>query len=242
MIQASSPSLMSLSLPTSESSSVLDMSHPSHSSSFQLLLNVALQNYTNRTGLKLLDHPFARQLETRGSVDSIYSLLQELVRGFRGFREDGKIMKPLKCAVHVLHGLSTSTALGEGIGLVRRMYPIVFFSPPDVYSKATPTRKGSVCCFRNLTYRKLLSPFLCSYAYHIPGYQAARDVSTSYDALVELFESIERFLRRLDVYTRIPLTAAMADIVIKILTEVLTTLALATKQVKEGRLSQSCHP
>ena len=114
-------------LPTSESSSVLDMSHPFPSSSFQLLFNVALQDYTNRTGLKLLDHPFAKQLEKRGSVDSIYSLLQELVHGFRGFREDGKITKPLKCAVQVLHGLSTSTALGEGIGLVRRTYPVVFF-------------------------------------------------------------------------------------------------------------------
>ena len=69
--------------------------------------------------------------------------------------------------------------------------------------------------------------------------QAVKDVSASYDALVDLFESIENFLGRLDIYTKIPLTAAMADIIIKIIVEVLTTLALATKQVKQGRLSQS---
>jgi hypothetical protein len=69
--------------------------------------------------------------------------------------------------------------------------------------------------------------------------QAVKDVSASYDALVDLFESIENFLSRLDIYTKIPLTAAMADIIIKIIVEVLTTLALATKQVKQGRLSQS---
>jgi hypothetical protein len=69
--------------------------------------------------------------------------------------------------------------------------------------------------------------------------QAVKDVSASYDALVDLFESIENFLSRLDIYTKIPLTAAMTDIIIKIIVEVLTTLALATKQVKQGRLSQS---
>jgi hypothetical protein len=55
---------------------------------------------------------------------------------------------------------------------------------------------------------------------------------------VDLFESIENFLSRLDIYTKIPLTGAMTDIVIKIMVEVLTTLALATKQVKQGRLSE----
>ena len=69
--------------------------------------------------------------------------------------------------------------------------------------------------------------------------QAVKDVSASYDALVDLFESIESFLARLDIYTKIPLTAAMTDIVIKIMVEVLNTLALATKQVKQGRLRES---
>jgi len=54
-----------------------------------------------------------------------------------------------------------------------------------------------------------------------------------------LFKSIERFLSRLDIYTRIPLTPAITDIVIKILVEVLSTLATATKQVKQGQLSKS---
>ena len=69
--------------------------------------------------------------------------------------------------------------------------------------------------------------------------QAVNDVSASYDALMDLFESIESFLARLEIYTKIPPTAAMTDIVIKIMVEVLNTLALATKQVKQGRLSQS---
>jgi len=70
--------------------------------------------------------------------------------------------------------------------------------------------------------------------------QAVKDVSASYDALVDLFESIGSFLSRLEIYTKIPLTEAMTDIVIKIMVEVLSTLALATKQVNQGRLSESC--
>lgn len=63
-------------------------------------------------------------------------------------------------------------------------------------------------------------------------------MSASYDALAELFESIERFLSRLDIYTRIPLVPAMANVVVKIIAEVLSILAVATKQVKQGRLSE----
>jgi hypothetical protein len=70
--------------------------------------------------------------------------------------------------------------------------------------------------------------------------QAVKDVSASYDALLDLFESVERFLSRLEIYMGIPLTPAMTDVVIKIMVEILSTLALATKQVQQGRLSEPC--
>lgn len=77
---------------------------------------------------------------------------------------------------------------------------------------------------------------------HISGdiwvYQMAKDVNASYDALFDLFESIESFLRKLDIYTKLPLTEAMTYVIIKIMVEVLSTLALATKQLKQGRLSE----
>lgn len=70
-------------------------------------------------------------------------------------------------------------------------------------------------------------------------HQAIKDVSTSYDALVELFELMENFLRRLDIYTKVQSTKAMTEIVVKILVELLATLALATQQVRQGKLSES---
>lgn len=64
-------------------------------------------------------------------------------------------------------------------------------------------------------------------------------MSSSYDALVDFLESIERFLRRLEIYTRIPPTPTMDEMVVKIMMEILFTLALATKELKQGRSSES---
>jgi len=64
-------------------------------------------------------------------------------------------------------------------------------------------------------------------------------VTANYDALVHLLESIEHFLRRLDIYTRIPSTPAMDEIVVKIIVELLSMLGLATRELKQGRPSES---
>jgi hypothetical protein len=64
-------------------------------------------------------------------------------------------------------------------------------------------------------------------------------VSASYDALVNIFECIEVFLRRLRIYAEISLTPAMTEMVIKIMVELLSVLALATKQINQGRFSMS---
>jgi hypothetical protein len=69
--------------------------------------------------------------------------------------------------------------------------------------------------------------------------QAAIGISTSYDALLDLFECVSNLLKRLQIYTeRIPLSPMMSEIVVKILAEVIAVLALATKQIKQGRLSK----
>ena len=61
----------------------------------------------------------------------------------------------------------------------------------------------------------------------------------SYDAIVDLLESIEHFLKRLDIYTNIPPTLAMDEILVKIMVELVSTLALATVELKQGRPSES---
>ena len=60
----------------------------------------------------------------------------------------------------------------------------------------------------------------------------------SYDALVDLFASFENFLSRLRIYAGIPPTPALTSVLVKIIVELISTLALATKQVKQGRFSE----
>lgn len=88
----------------------------------QVLFDAALQSYEKQTGMKLIDHPLTRQLDNCHSADSVMDVLQQQARAFTEFRgDDGKAMKFLKQTVDVLHALSTSTILGEGIGLVHWM-------------------------------------------------------------------------------------------------------------------------
>jgi len=68
--------------------------------------------------------------------------------------------------------------------------------------------------------------------------QAVEGASSSYDALLDLFECLGSFLKRLDIYTNAPPTPIMTDIIVKILVELLSVLALATKQIKQGRFSK----
>ena len=68
--------------------------------------------------------------------------------------------------------------------------------------------------------------------------QTAIDVRASRDALSNIFERLDNFFRRLSVYTEVPLTAEMTDINIKIMIEVLSILAIATKEIKQGRTSE----
>ena len=103
-------------------SSIFDMSQPSPlSSNFHILFVAALQDYKDKTGNTLADHPIAKQLESCESVNSITFILQEQARSFREFRENnGRLMKALDSSVVVLCAPSISSVLNEAIGLVVR--------------------------------------------------------------------------------------------------------------------------
>ncbi|KAF8492386.1 hypothetical protein F5888DRAFT_911209 [Russula emetica] len=67
---------------------------------------------------------------------------------------------------------------------------------------------------------------------------AAKDASASQDKLIDIFNRIEHFFRRLEIYTSITPTRAMSDIIVEIMIEVLTILGIATKEVKRGRIKK----
>jgi hypothetical protein len=50
---------------------------------------------------------------------------------------------------------------------------------------------------------------------------------------------MEQFFKRLEIYASVTPTTAMTDTMVELMVEVLTILAIATKEVKHGRRSES---
>jgi hypothetical protein len=69
--------------------------------------------------------------------------------------------------------------------------------------------------------------------------QAANGVITSYDVLAEMLETIENFISRLKIYAEMPHSMpAVDEIVVKLMVELISTLALVTRKLKKRRSSE----
>ncbi|KAI9449561.1 hypothetical protein F5148DRAFT_1247082 [Russula earlei] len=64
----------------------------------------------------------------------------------------------------------------------------------------------------------------------------ATDCGTSYDAILDLFDCIESYLKLLGVYVEIPPHMVVIEKAMKILFQLILVLALATQQAQQGRL------
>ena len=93
----------------------------SESTRLRALFETALQDYEKQTGISLAKHPFAEQLQSCDSVESVTAVLFEQAQTFSEFRGEDKILKPLKKAISVLYELSATVnfQVGQGIGIVR---------------------------------------------------------------------------------------------------------------------------
>ena len=69
-------------------------------------------------------------------------------------------------------------------------------------------------------------------------YQAAKDVQGSQNTVLDIFERIEMFFRRIAVYTEVEPTPEMMDIMVQITVEVLSILGIATKEIRQSRTSE----
>ena len=56
--------------------------------------------------------------------------------------------------------------------------------------------------------------------------------------LIDIFIRIENFFKRLESYIEVTPTAPMADVIVKIMAEVLSIIATATKEIKQGLPSE----
>jgi hypothetical protein len=68
--------------------------------------------------------------------------------------------------------------------------------------------------------------------------QAAQGVGASQEVLIDVFTRVQYYFKRLETFTNVPATDAMRNIMVDIMVEVISFLAIATKEVKQGRASQ----
>jgi len=209
------------------------------SSNFQSLFDAALCDYTKQTGINLATQPFAQDLQHCHSADDLLNMLQERAKQFQTYRDGNrKLLNCLKPIVQTLH--TVSGVLAEASSSVSTTdqppYFIIVFTRLALGS--LPTYKGDYRWRRCSPHRTCLLSGHQRHPCNPFSLQAAIGVSASYDALTDLLECVGSFLNRLRIYAEIPFSSSMSNIIVKIMVEVLSVLSLATKQVKQGRLSK----
>jgi hypothetical protein len=208
------------------------------SNNFQQIFNNALKAYERRTKNDLLAHPLAAQLQACQSPAAVLAILHQQVQELDQSRSsDERWSKWLDPTVNVLFAFSA--ALGEGVGLVCLSMRICK-ALRSYYWTGVLARKSDLCRSRSPSigaYLPSLNPFARAIDMSLIS-QTAKDVRSSQDVVIDIFERIENFFRRLETYTEVPPTTEMMDISMKILVEVLCILAIATKEIKQSRTSK----
>ena len=215
------------------------MSAPSTSTShsnFASIFNAALETYKHKTKRDLSSHPLLPTLQPCDSAEAILTVLREHIPTFsQSENGDNGLTKWVAPTVDVLY--SFSATLGGAVGLVSIRELVEDLCSND-YLLGVPSSK------RNL-YGHWRSP-LGWYPSSLPcetclTHLASRRLKKPALAMISLLNFLTAsniFFCRLEIYTGITPTTAMMDMIIEIMTEVLTILAIATKEVKRGRLSE----
>ena len=224
------------------------MSRESPPSHFRTAFDAVLREYEKITNITLATHPIAEKLKNCHSVEATILLIQDLAREFGDFPGIDRLMKSINNSVSLLSMLAAIPVLGNAIGIVGPnlqgshgcvpplIHTIQLF--PPIIAIRTGIAILLIVCI-------LLLLFLCAYLSYIQVHQATKGVKlvkTSYKPLLGLLESIELLLRHLYIYTQIPPTPDMDEMVVKIMAEILVTLALMTKDLNQGRPSESNLP
>ncbi|KAH9971096.1 hypothetical protein BGW80DRAFT_1446595 [Lactifluus volemus] len=188
----------------------------SDSSTLQSLLDDAVNQYQTKVGESLIEHQLAIRLRSCHTIESINQVLEETIQAFRkslGNDRHPKMTKSILRTVNVLHTVFTGsgTALRGLQGAIQAGHGVASVSIPSI--KLVFSAIGILLA-------------------------AVKDVNASYDLLFELFDSLGNFVQRLDIYTQASPTMALRKVVVKIIIEMLSTLALATKQIKQARLKK----
>jgi hypothetical protein len=117
-----------------------EMADQSGSARFQSFFESAWQDYGRNTGVPLVQHPLAVDLQSCQSVDDITTLLQRQVQAFSDLKERDRMMKAIKTIVSILVPLSDVTSVAEAVGVVRHeVMDGLFYTSEFFISDIIPT-------------------------------------------------------------------------------------------------------
>jgi len=204
---------------------------------FTAIFNAAATEYQRIAGKGLDTHPFAAQLDTCDSPEAVSAVFRVQAQAFSKFREgEEKLMTWLGPTVCILYTFSAT--LGEGIGLVScfvcsvSLFADTWFSDTLTCKDDFYWHRRSPCSSSQPSFL-LLSSICLTF-----NSQAVKDVVTSRDTLMHLFERIHFFLQRLKGYTQILLTDEFIELLGKVMAQLLSILALSTKAMTDRRISE----
>ena len=90
--------------------------------SIQAIIDKALDDYREQIGVELDKHPFAHELQGRGSPDDILKLLEAKANAFKVYRDGNrKLINWLSPVVRVVNTLSGVVGQAVSVSLMGRM-------------------------------------------------------------------------------------------------------------------------
>ena len=205
---------------------------------WQYIFNTSLKAYERKTKSDVRNHPLAAQLQTCNSPDAFLVILRNLLdqQFSQRHTSDGRLKKWFDPTMNVLYAFSDT--LGEGLGLVSPKSLSFYYVCSDDHPLGILLWECDISWYRR--------PYLCERplrSLNISHHDAsishtAKDVNAGQDMLIDLFERIERFFRRLESYIERTLSEAMTNILVDTIVEVLSVLATVTVGIKQKRWSQ----
>ena len=108
----------------------------------------------------------------------------------------------------------------------------------DFFLQTFPPTEAIQACLGVLLDVCAVFSSICGFSCDIQVNKLAKGEISNFDTLVDWLETIENFIGRLSVYTGRILAPPMVEIVVKIMVELISTLASVTKKIKDRRLCE----
>ena len=169
------------------------------------------------------------------SPDALLDIINSEQHKFKEYRKRGqKIRAALKPILQLTELLSET--VGESLAPVSIITTVpvetALTDDYDAYCQVHPPAKAiSVAVCILLKVRDLV--LICGLVRLICGSQAAKNVSTHYDTIVDMFEELRGFVDRLGVLNQQNITVPLKKVVVEILAQFLSTLGVTMKLMRQ---------